>query len=186
VVAVRCSIGTVNAAACASVLVQRFGAQVIINTGIAGSLCRELSMLDIVIADDLIFHDADLDIMEKYYPFRRSFPTDPVLRELARQAIHSLDAPPRYKVGRIASGDVFVSDEALKDSIARRCDPLCVEMEGAAIAQVAFMGGIPCLVIRALSDNADENAEESYDNLIELAADNSARILLAMLSLAEE
>jgi len=184
VVAVCCSIGTINATVCALTMIQQYKVEAVINVGIAGSSTDELHILDVVIADDLMFHDADLDILEKYYPFRRSFPTDDRLRMLAVQAIQSLPRRTfKWKIGRIVSGDVFVNDTALKNSIIQRCDPLCCEMEGAAIAQVSYMNRIPFLVIRTLSDSADEAADETYDNFLDRAARNSAEILLQMIRL---
>lgn len=186
VVAVCCSIGTINAAACASVLIREFGAEAVVNVGVAGSTCPELKILDVVLSSDVAFHDAQLEIIEKYYPFKSSFPADSDLLVLAQESIAAMNAEFRCKVGRIVSGDVFVSDPAVKQDIIDRCNPLCVEMEGAAIGQIAYMNGVPFLVIRTLSDNAGDGAEEHYDNFLERAAHNSANIILGMLRLAEE
>lgn len=186
VVAVCCSIGTINAAACASVLIREFGAEAVVNVGVAGSACPELKILDVVLSGDVAFHDAQLEILEKYYPFRRSFPADEKLIALAEESIAAMVPDFRYKVGRVASGDVFVSDSAVKADIARRLSPLCVEMEGAAIGQIAYMNEVPFLVIRTLSDNAGEDAEEHYDNFLERAAHNSANIILGMLKLSDQ
>ena len=182
VVAVCCSIGTINAAVCTSSIIREFGADVVVNVGIAGSLCPELHVLDVVVSDEVAFHDADLDIIEKYYPFRRSFSADSKLLSLCTGVLDSM--PGRsfaYKVGRIASGDVFVNDRTVKERITKLLQPLCVEMEGAAIGQVAAMNGKPFLVIRTLSDNADESADQTYDDFLERAAYNSASIILSML-----
>lgn len=184
VVVVCCSIGTINAAVCTSAMIREFGAEAVINIGIAGSTCQDLHILDVVLSEDVVFHDADLDILEKYYPFKRAFLADRRLCEEAIQAIEDLKEQGRsirYRTGRIASGDTFVNDPAVKNRIIANFSPLCVEMEGAAVGQVAAMNNVPFLVIRTLSDNADEAADETYDNFLERAADNSANIVLRMI-----
>jgi len=184
VAAVCCSIGTVNAAACASVLVREFGAGALVNIGVAGSTCEELSVLDVVLSDEVAFHDADVEIIKKYYPFRESFMADSKLIDLAEKSIAEMRGREfNYKVGRIATGDVFVSDPALKSDIVARIDPLCVEMEGAAIGQIAYMSGLPFLVIRSLSDDSGSGAHISFESFLERAAQNSAGIVLKMLEL---
>ncbi|MDR2908879.1 MAG: 5'-methylthioadenosine/adenosylhomocysteine nucleosidase [Oscillospiraceae bacterium] len=181
VIAVCSSIGTINAAVCTTVLIRELGAQCVVNIGVAGSLSPSLRILDVVLGSELIFHDADLDIIEKYYPFRRSFTADPSLLGLAQKSIEALPHDYRCVVGPIASGDRFVADTAAKEDIASRCSCLCVEMEGAAVGQVAHMNGVPFLIIRSLSDDASEQADASYDNFLDLAALNSAGIVLEMI-----
>lgn len=182
IVAVCGGVGTINAAICTNAVIREFGAQVIINLGIAGSSSTDLRILDVVIGDDVMFHDADLDILAKYYPFRRSFATDARLRMLAVNAIESLPGRDfEWKIGRVASGDAYITSRQRKNSIIARCHPACIEMEGAAVAQVSFMNNTPFLVVRTLSDNADENTDENYNNFLERAANNSARIVMQML-----
>lgn len=178
------SIGTINAAVCTSVIIREFGADMVVNVGIAGSLCEELHILDVVVSSEVAFHNADLDIIEKYYPFSNKFVADVALSKLCIRAMESIPARNfQYRVGPIASGDRFVADSATKEDIINRLNPLCVEMEGAAVGQVASMCGKPFLIIRTLSDNADESAEESYDNFLELAAQQSAHIILRMIKI---
>ncbi len=187
VVAVCCSIGTINAAFCATVIIRELGAQVVVNVGIAGSSSKDLGVLDVVVAQDVTFHDADLDIISKYYPFKKIFTTDDTLRSLCIRSMESMsDRSFKYRVGRIATGDQFVNDRETKNRIVQNFHPLCIEMEGAAIGQVAHMNNIPFLVIRTLSDDADDAADAVYDNFLERAAHNSARILLEMLHLSKK
>ena len=186
VAAVCSSIGTINAAACASVLVRELGADALVNIGVAGSTCGEMKILDVVISDEVIFHDVDAEIIPKYYPFRKSFPADQKLIALAEQSISQMQGRTfGYKVGRIATGDVFVNDLALKNDIIARTAPLCVEMEGAAIGQIAYMSGLPFLVIRSLSDDSGEGAHISFESFLQQAANNSAGIVLKMIALSE-
>ena len=88
--------------------------------------------------------------------------------------------------GRIVTGDVFVNDRAVKQDLIERFAPSCTEMEGAAIAHASYVNGTPFLIIRTMSDSADDNADTAYDNFIEAAARQSASIVLKMLELAEE
>ena len=135
---------------------------------------------------DLVFHDYDWKLQEKYHPHTSRFPGDPKLIELAKKALEQIPGRDyQYKLGRIATGDVFVDDEDLRRSIIERTEPDCVEMEGAAIALVAYSNQIPCLVIRCMSDNANGDAGMSFDTFEKIAADHSAKLLLSMLELAE-
>ena len=176
-----CGVGKVNAAACATWLLCARGCGLILNAGIAGAVGHGLRTLDVVASRELCFHDQD-PVMLKYFPARRFFEGDPDLLALCRRVC----AKPgilegAYREGRIATGDRFVADRATRDRIVADCAPDCVEMEGAAIAHVAFAAGKPCLVIRTMSDCADDDADATYDDFIERAADQSARIVLAML-----
>lgn len=186
-VVISCSeIGKVNAAMCAQTLVLRFGVGCIINTGVAGCVCDELGVLDLVISKELVFHDFDWGIMEDYHPHTSVFTADEELTALALSALaESEGEKPSHKLGRIATGDIFVDDEALRASIIERTAPDCVEMEGAAIALVAYSNKIPFLVIRSMSDNANGDAGMTYDEFVKIAADRSAHLLIKMLELAE-
>lgn len=184
VVVACCGIGKVNAASCATFLVLN-GCDCIINVGIAGAVGHGLSTLDVVISRELCFHDQD-EVMLKYFPARRFFEADPEL--IARcEAVCSQPGilNGSYRAGRIATGDRFVADPVLKNAIVEACQPDCVEMEGAAIAHVASAAGKPFLVIRTMSDCADDAAPTTYDDFLERAADQSAHIILAMLKEAE-
>ena len=187
VVAVCCSIGTINAAACASVLAREFGAGALINIGVAGSACDEMDILDVILSSEVVFHDADTEILGRYYPFRASFEADQKLIALAEKSIAQMQNRTfNYRVGRVATGDVFVSDPALKNDIVARLNPLCVEMEGAAIGQIAYMSGLPFFVIRSLSDDSGSGARISFESFLEKAAKNSAGIVLKMIELSEK
>lgn len=183
VVLCKCGIATVNAALCTSVVIREFGADRIINTGIAGALGDGVKTLDVVISEDVCYHNRD-NALERYYPFTNCFAADPELIECIRQAAEGLvvrEMPVCARVGRIVTGDLFIEDSAIKKDLCARYHPLCVEMEGAAIANTAFANGCPFAVVRTMSDCADENAAESYDDLIERASEISAQIVLRTL-----
>ena len=185
VVLVCCGVGKVNAAVCAATVCDKFGADCIVNVGIAGAMAHGLHILDVVISSKTGFHDQD-EVMLKYYPQRAFFPADEALAALCVRACEALpEMEGRYRRGRIVSGDKFISDAQTKQAINERFAPACVEMEGAAIGHAAFMFDKPYLVIRTMSDAADDNADESYDNFIGDAARTSATLILKMLELSD-
>lgn len=186
VVLACCGVGKVNAAVCAAYLLGTCGADCVVNVGIAGAMMSGLHMLDVVISEEVGFHDQDT-VMLNYYPKRAFFQADPTLAALCDRACAEIPRlAGKYLHGRIASGDQFVSETAVKQSINKRYAPACVEMEGAAVGHAAFMYEKPFLVIRTMSDAADDNADETYDNFIDEAAKTSAEIILHMLALAEQ
>lgn len=177
------SVGKVNATVCTDIIVREFNSDAVINVGIAGGMANHLQTLDIVISDQIEFHDQD-QVMKKYYPFRSHFEADGKLIELCRKACNNIeDRIFQYYVGKIATGDVFVTDSKIRDDILQKFNPYCVEMEGAAIAQVAHMNNRPFVIIRSISDNADENANQTYDNFMDQAAKHSSQIVLKMLEM---
>ena len=185
VVVACCGIGKVNAAACATYLLFVKGCDAIVNVGIAGGVAHGLHTLDVVISRELCFHDQDA-VMLKYFPARQFFDGDLTLRQLCAQVCSQPGMlVGSWREGRIATGDKFVADSATRDAIIAAVAPDCVEMEGAAIAHVAYAAGKPCLVIRTMSDCADDDATTTYDNFLERAANQSARIVLAMLRHAD-
>lgn len=156
----------------------------VINIGIAGAIGAGIGVMDVVLSTEAAFHDQD-EVMVKYYPFRRSFQADPALLELAQMACEGVTIHGKVVSGLIVSGDRYVTDNAIKQSLRERFDPCCTEMEGAGIAHASFVNDTPFLIIRTMSDSADEGADDSYDNFIDVAAHQSAAIVLKMLELAE-
>ena len=140
--------------------------------------------MDVVLSTEAAFHDQD-EVMVKYYPFRRSFQADPALLALAQMACEGVTIHGKVVSGLIVSGDRYVTDNAIKQSLRERFAPCCTEMEGAGIAHASFVNDTPFLIIRTMSDSADEGADDSYDNFIDVAAHQSAAIVLKMLELAE-
>ena len=181
VVVVRSGIGKVNAAICTQILVDEFHAEVVINTGIAGSLNNEINIGDIVVSTDLVQHDMDavafgyrkgqIPQMEEF-----SFVSDEALRSLAVKACKEVNPDIAVFEGRIASGDQFVADQSRKDFIVKEFGAYAVEMEGAAIAQAAALNHVPFLVIRAISDKADGSAHVDYPAFEKLAIEHSMKL----------
>ena len=181
---VQCGVGKVNAAMCAQVLCSVYGVTHLVNTGIAGSLCAELDIGDLVVSQDAMYHDVDVTVFG--YPQGKvpgmdvtAFPADETLMGYAFAAADTVN-PGHAKIGRVASGDQFVCGKDQKDKIIEVTGALCTEMEGAAIAQTAYRNGIPFVILRAISDKADDSAEMDYPTFEAMAADHCAKVTLTM------
>ena len=182
VVVVVCGVGKVNAAMCVQILVDCFAVTHIINTGIAGSLCAELDIGDLVISKEAIYHDFTCHALNPAYTVGqvpglavRSFPADADMISHACSAAETVH-PGHFRVGTVASGDQFVCQKALKEQIIADTGALCTEMEGAAIAHAAWRNGIPFVVIRAISDKADDSAQMDYPTFEAIAARQCASV----------
>ena len=179
-VVVQCGVGKVNAAMCAQILCDFYGVTHLVNTGIAGSLNAELDIGDLVVSRDAMYHDFDCNAFG--YPTGKvpgmdviAFPADETLMNYAFAAAEAVN-PGHNKIGRIASGDQFVASKELKDQIIARTQGLCTEMEGAAIAQTAYRNGLPFVILRAISDKADDSAEMDYPTFERIAAHRCAEV----------
>lgn len=184
VVVVQCGVGKVNAAMCVQILCDRFQVTHIVNTGVAGSLCNDLDIGDFVISKDAVYHDFDCHALN--YKVGQvpgiatwSFPADEKLREFALQAAETVN-PGHTKAGTVASGDQFVCQKSQKEKIIIDTEALCTEMEGAAIAHTAWRNGVPFVVIRAISDKADDSAEMDYPTFEAIAAERCAAVTMQL------
>ena len=188
VVVVRSGIGKVNAALCVQILCDDFGVSHVINTGVAGSLNNDLNIGDILISKDAVHHDVDVTIFsykigEVPQLGVREFPADSGLISVAEKAIRENQPDLNYRVGRVASGDQFISSSEVKERIIRDFEADCAEMEGASIAHGAYLNGVPFVIIRAISDKADGSAEEDYPTFEKAAAAHCAKLVADMLTL---
>lgn len=188
-VLVVCGVGKVNAAMCAQVLCDIFQVTHIINTGVAGSLCADLDIGDFVISTKAIYHDFTCQVLNPLYVVGqvpglqvRFFPADDVLVECAYTAAQQVHEGCASK-GIVASGDQFVCQKEQKAKIVDDTGAICTEMEGAAIAHVAWRNSIPFVVIRAISDKADDSAEMDYPTFESLAARRSTELTIQMVRL---
>ena len=118
----------------------------------------QIGIGDVVIGKTVLYHDAQLDMICQNPPFLKEYTGDATLIAAAEKAC--TDAGVKALVGKIATGDLFVGDSATKAAIEAKCAPDCVEMEGAAVSQIAAKNGVPCVILRAMSDNADEDGHE--------------------------
>lgn len=177
-VVVQCGVGKVNAALCVQILCDCFGVTHIVNTGVAGSLCAQLDIGDLVISRDAIYHDFDVGPLN--YPVGQvpgisvhAFEADGLLVSLAYEAAQQVN-PGHVSIGRVASGDQFVAEKQQKETIIGNTSAMCTEMEGAAIAHAAWRNQTPFVVIRAISDKADDSAEMDYPTFEAIAAKRCA------------
>ena len=180
VVVVQCGVGKVNAAICAQTLCDHFGVTHLVNTGIAGSLNAQLDIGDLVISTDAMYHD--FDCVHFGYEMGRvpgmdvtGFPADAEMIRLALAAAEAVH-PGHCRQGRIASGDLFVAEKTTKEAIIRKTQALCTEMEGAAIAHTAYLNDVPFVIIRAISDKADDSAQMDYPTFETQAAHRCAEV----------
>ncbi len=187
VVIVQSGVGKVNAGICAQTLILKYNVTCVINTGIAGGIAQELSVMDTVVSTDAMYHDFDAT----EFGYKRnevpgldtiSFPADEKLIELAvrtyEDGVKNGKLHKKIIKGRIATGDIFVNSSIKKSSIKGICNPVCVEMEGAAIAQACYLNKVPYVILRSISDLA-ENTTEVY--LEKEAALENAYIVMSMI-----
>ena len=188
VVIVRCGVGKVNAGICVQILADEFQVTHIINTGVAGSLNAALDIGDILVSEDALYHDVDATIFG-YKPGEvpqlgiREFKADPDMRKAAVAACGEVNPDICVKTGRVVSGDQFISTREVKERLIREFAGDCAEMEGAAIAHSAYLNKIPFVIIRAISDKADDSAQVEYPVFEREAARHSARLVEKMVTL---
>lgn len=186
VVLVQSGVGKVNAALCAQRLILKFGCTHVINTGIAGAMASGLKVLDFVASTDAVYHDMDatgFGYKKTEIPQMKcsDFPADGKMLEAARSAFNEFPAEHKLVFGRIATGDQFISDKEKKSAIQETCSPACVEMEGAAVAHACWINEIPFVIIRCMSDMADDDGESIYSFNENEAASLSGSLVLSML-----
>jgi len=187
VVIVQSGVGKVNAGICAQTLILKYNVTCVINTGIAGGIAQELAVMDTVVSTDAMYHDFDAT----EFGYKRnevpgmdtiSFPADEKLIELAvrtyEDGLKNGKLHKKIVKGRVATGDIFVNSSIKKSSIKGICNPVCVEMEGAAIAQACYLNKVPYVILRSISDLA-ENTTEVY--LEKEAALENAYIVMSMI-----
>ena len=150
--------GKANAAATTQVLITKFGAEKIIFSGIAGNMTSKIGIGDVCVGETVVYHDAELSMIAQSAPFQTEYHGDPALVQAALDACTACGV--KAIAGKIATGDTFVGDAETKKAIEEKCHPDCVEMEGAAVSQIAGRNGVPCVILRAMSDNADEDGHE--------------------------
>ena len=185
-VVVQCGMGKVNAGVCAEILISLFHCTHIINTGAAGSLNNEINIGDVVVSTDAVMHDMDATVFG-YEPgqtpgMSAGFKADEELMKLCLNAIRETAPDINVFEGRVASGDQFISKREIKNRIRDTFRAECCEMEGAAIAQTASANEIPFVIVRYISDKADESTIVPYVEFEAKAADNSAKLIVNVLN----
>lgn len=185
VVVVRAGIGKVNAACCTQTLIDTFEVDYVINTGIAGSLQASIDIGDIVLSTDALEHD--MDAVTFGYPVGQiprmdvlSFEADTSLRSMAKECCEKVNPDITVHEGRVVTGDQFISDKTKKDWLVDTFAGCCTEMEGAAIAHAAYLNNVPFLIIRAISDKADDSAHMDYPTFEAQAIKHSVKLIMEM------
>ncbi|MDF2883447.1 MAG: S-adenosylhomocysteine nucleosidase [Clostridiaceae bacterium] len=185
VVAVVCGIGKVNAAICAQILIDDFKVDKVINVGVAGGTGKDVMPGDVVIGNSLVQHDVDTSAFgDKIGQIPRldtySFKCDEELINAATEACEAAGSH-NYFIGRIVTGDQFINDALKVKWLNSEFDALACEMEGGSIAQTCYLNCVPFVIIRSISDNANNGAHMDYDKFVPIAVENSTNILKSML-----
>ncbi len=183
VICAVCGIGKVFAAMCAQTMIVKYAPDAIVNTGVGGTLTRELTIGDVAVSVDTVQHDMDTSALGDPVGLISGInvirlPADEALREQVCRLAEEMGM--RTKCGTIASGDRFVADPAVKTYITEHFGAIACEMEGAAVGQVCYANGVPYLVIRAISDDADGGACEDYPAFAKKSAQSSAKLVVAL------
>ena len=187
VVITRSGVGKTNAALCAQILADLYEVTHIINTGVAGSLNAALDIGDILVSSSALYHDVDATIFgyqlgEVPQLGIREFPADESMQKLAIEVCQEVNPDIHVQTGRVVSGDQFISSKEVKKRLITEFQGDCAEMEGASIAHAAYLNRIPFIIIRAISDKADDSATMDYPTFEREAAKHSALLVERMLS----
>ena len=204
IVFVEGGIGKVHSAVATALLIDHFRPSEVIFTGVAGAINSELKGGDIVIAEKTAQHDLIIQKGESFEPMKVDNPVtgkkypdyytaDKKLLALAQSAAKQVEfgkvgagehqRDPKVVTGVIVSGDMFVSSSTKKNYLRSFYKADAVEMEGAIMSQICYQQGVPCIVIRSVSDGADENADDDFGMYVGTAADNAAKIVVKMMEL---
>lgn len=187
VVVVKSGIGKVNAALCAQLLIIKFGVEKVINTGVAGATGAGLGIFDFVVSSATVYHDFDCAFFgyEKgQIPgMAKEFTADIKMVESTLKAFGETEFAKEHKMvkGLIASGDQFISSGERKDIIKTTFAPYCVEMEGCAIAHACTLNKTPFVIIRCMSDMADDSAEATYNFNEDFCAEMCSKLIVEII-----
>ena len=183
---VRAGVGKCNAAACTQALIDRFQPSYIFNTGIAGAISPEVHILDLVISRDALQYDVDVTSFD--YPLGKvpgdkklGYDADARLLELAVEVNQEINPEHNSYIGRVVTGDRFVSSHETKEYLKNTFAATCCEMEGAAIAQIATKNGIPFVILRFISDEANDEASMVYEEFEAKAIEKTVNFMLEFL-----
>ncbi|MBQ0050447.1 MAG: 5'-methylthioadenosine/adenosylhomocysteine nucleosidase [Treponema sp.] len=189
VVVVQSGVGKVNAALCAQRLIIQFECTHIINTGIAGAMAHGLGVMDFVVSTDAVYHDMDatgFGYKPGQVPQMKvfSFEADKNMVEAVKKGFAENELSKGHKMveGRIATGDQFISEKSVKAKIGETFAPACVEMEGCAIAHACYLNKIPFVILRCMSDMADDLSSNGYEFNEAIAAELSAKVTESVIS----
>jgi adenosylhomocysteine nucleosidase len=183
----QCGIGKVAAAVCAQTMILRFAPSALLNVGVAGGIGEDVHIGDVVVSTGLVQHDMDTSAIgdEKGLISGLNLvviPADKSLAALTVKAAEKIYGEKKVHPGIIATGDQFISDAVRLENIRNEFDASACEMEGGSIAQTAYMNQVPFVVIRAISDNANEKAAVSYNEFFKKSAHELTALITGILS----
>lgn len=187
IVAAVCGIGKVFAAICAEAMILKFDVDYVINIGVAGTLCKELGVMDVAVADQVVQHDMNTsalgDPIGLLSGLNQIFlPSDEKMRKLLCECLQERGI--RYRVGTIATGDLFLHKPTQKALLHERFGAIAGEMEGGSIGHVCYVNQVPFAILRSISDG--EGGAMDYETFAEKAALQSIDVVLDFISRAEE
>lgn len=179
---VESGIGKVNAARSTQILIDNMDVDYILNVGVAGSVSRNVNKCDVVVGDKLVQHDFDITLMNYEKGLipnvGKYMECDKELVKIAK----NIKIGTNVVVGVISSGDIFISDEKMGEKINKKFDALCVEMEGASVAQVCHLCKVPFLVIRAISDSPYEKDNHiTFEEFLRISSNMVSRFVMEFL-----
>lgn len=185
VVLVRSGIGKVNAALCTQILIDMYAVDCIINVGVAGAVEKDLEIGDIVISSDAVEHDFDTSPLGDPVGFISRmnityFKADRELIETAMETAARILPNAKIKEGTIASGDQFIADSSKRNYIKTSFGADCAEMEGAAVAHACYLNKLPFVIIRSISDKADDSSNSDYPSFFKKSAETASIIVFEM------
>ncbi len=178
IVVVVSGVCKVNAAIAAQLLIDKYDVTHVILTGVAGALDESLQIGDVVIANEVAHHDVEKEFLTAYYPHIKDvfFKTDIKMVQDVVAISKSLSSSNKCYTGRVISGEAFIKDNN-RHRLIETFEPLCVDMESAAVGHVCYFNSIPFLIIRAISDLANESSTESFESNVATASLNSLLLL---------
>lgn len=187
IVAAVCGIGKVFAAICAEAMILKFDVDYVINIGVAGTLCKELGVMDVAVADQVVQHDMNTsalgDPIGLLSGLNQIFlPSDEKMRKLLCECLQERGI--RYRVGTIATGDLFLHKPTQKALLHERFGAIAGEMEGGSIGHVCYVNQVPFAILRSISDG--EGGAMDYETFAEKAALQSIDVVLDFIRRAEE
>ncbi|MBQ3513029.1 MAG: 5'-methylthioadenosine/adenosylhomocysteine nucleosidase [Lachnospiraceae bacterium] len=182
VIIVKSGIGKVNMAMCTQILIDDFKVDKVINTGVAGGLHSDIEIGDIVVSIDALQHDVDCSVFgDPIGTIPRMdcsvFPADKEMVRVAKEACEKVNPEIKCLLGRVVSGDQFIESAEKKAFLVEQFAPYCAEMEGAAMAHVAYLNQVPFVIIRAISDKADNSAQMNYEEFKNQAIIHTVRLV---------
>ena len=181
IIIVKSGIGKVNAARTTQILIDKFNVECVINIGAAGALNPKLNIGDIIIAEKIIQHDFDITA----FNHKKGFITgvgdyiysDKNIVDKLNNIINKMhDKIYKVNIGTIATGDIFCTEIEMKNKINSKFNADCVEMEGAAVAQVCYLDRVPFVIIRSISDSPNGNNAIVFDKFVKLASERCVKI----------